>query len=140
MIRFASSALVCILGAALTLPAQTTQKQTTPDNTKTNERDRSNANPVPTHQNENGSDLKVTQDIRRALTKDKALSTYAHNVKIITQNGNVTLRGPVRSAEEKTTVEAKATEVAGANHVKSELEIAPLKTKITKTSKPTSTK
>ena len=52
----------------------------------------------------------------------------------------VTLRGPVRSAEEKTTVEAKATEVAGANHVKSELEIAPLKTKITKTSKPTSNK
>jgi osmotically-inducible protein OsmY len=57
--------------------------------------------------------------------KDKSLSTYAHNVKIITQNGQVTLKGPVRSEEEKKTVEAKATEVAGQNKVTSELNIKP---------------
>jgi osmotically-inducible protein OsmY len=140
MTRFLSSVLACILGVALSLPAQTTQKQTAPDNTKTNERDHSKANPVPTHQNENDTDLKLTQDIRRAITKDKSLSSYAHNVKVITQNGNVTLRGPVRSADEKATVEAKAAEVAGANHVKSELEVAPAKIKTEKTTKPTSTK
>lgn len=57
--------------------------------------------------------------------KDKSLSTYAHNVKVITQNGQVTLKGPVRSEDEKKTVEAKATEVAGDNTVTSELDIKP---------------
>ena len=135
MIRFVGTMLACVLGVALSLPAQTTQKQTQPDNTKTNERDRSKANPVPTKQSENKSDLQLTQDIRRAITKDKSLSTYARNIKIITQNGNVTLRGPVRSTEEKAAVEAKANEVAGATHVKSELEVAPPKGKTTKTAK-----
>jgi len=57
--------------------------------------------------------------------KDKSLSNYAHNVKIITQNGQVTLKGPVQSEEEKKTVEIKATEVAGQNKVTSELNIKP---------------
>jgi hyperosmotically inducible protein len=57
--------------------------------------------------------------------KDKSLSTYAHNIKIITENGQVTLKGPVRSEEEKKTVEAKATEVAGENKVTSQLDIKP---------------
>jgi osmotically-inducible protein OsmY len=56
---------------------------------------------------------------------DKSLSTYAHNVKIITQNGQVTLKGPVRSEDEKKTVETKATEVAGENKVTSQLDIKP---------------
>lgn len=132
MTRLVGSALACILGVVLSLPAQTVPKQTQPDNTKTNERDRSKANPVPGKQNENSADLKLTQDIRRAITKDKSLSTYAHNIKIISQNGNVTLRGPVRSTEEKANIEAKATEVAGANRVKSELEVVPAKNKTPK--------
>ena len=45
----------------------------------------------------NGSDLQITQQIRQAILRDKSLSTYAHNIKIITQNGQVTLKGPVRS-------------------------------------------
>ena len=57
--------------------------------------------------------------------KDKSLSTYAHNVKIITQNSQVTLKGPVRSDDEKRTVETKATEVTGENKVTSELNIKP---------------
>jgi len=57
--------------------------------------------------------------------KDKSLSTYAHNVKIITQNGQVTLKGPVRSEDEKKTVETKAAEVAGENKVTSQLDIKP---------------
>ena len=57
--------------------------------------------------------------------KDKSLSTYAHNVKIITQNGVVTLKGPVRSEEEKQAVEAKAKEIAGPGKVTSDLEVKP---------------
>jgi hyperosmotically inducible protein len=57
--------------------------------------------------------------------KDKSLSTYAHNVKIITQDGQVTLKGPVRSESEKQTIETKATEVAGANKVTNELNVKP---------------
>jgi len=78
-----------------------------------------------TQQKENRSDRDITQQIRQAIMKDKSLSTYAHNVKIITQNGQVTLKGPVRSEDEKKTVEAKATEVAGENRVTSELDIKP---------------
>jgi hyperosmotically inducible protein len=60
---------------------------------------------------------------------DKTLSTYAHNVKVITQGGQVTLNGPVRSDEEKKSVEAKAVEVAGNGHVTNQLSIAPARTK-----------
>jgi len=56
---------------------------------------------------------------------DKSLSTYAHNVKIITQNGQVTLKGPVRSEGEKQAIETKATEVAGANKVTNDLNVKP---------------
>jgi hyperosmotically inducible protein len=57
--------------------------------------------------------------------KDKSLSTYAHNVKVVTQDGQVTLKGPVRSEDEKKAIEAKATEVAGDGKVTSELNIKP---------------
>jgi osmotically-inducible protein OsmY len=59
------------------------------------------------------------------LVKDKSLSTYGHNVKVITQNGQVTLKGPVRSDDEKKTIEAMATEVAGENKVTNELNVKP---------------
>ena len=55
---------------------------------------------------------------------DKTLSTYAHNVKIVSQDGHVTLKGPVRSDEEVKSVEAAATKVAGAGHVSNELTVA----------------
>jgi osmotically-inducible protein OsmY len=57
--------------------------------------------------------------------QDKTLSTYAHNIKVIAKNGEVTLKGPVKSAEEKQTIEAKAAEVAGGpDRIKSEIEVA----------------
>jgi hyperosmotically inducible periplasmic protein len=97
------------------------------DNTKVNERDRKKNALTADQQKENRSDRDITQQIRQAIMKDKSLSTYAHNVKIITQNGQVTLKGPVRSEDEKKTVEAKATEVAGESNVISELDIKPKK-------------
>ncbi len=83
--------------------------QTPPDNTKTNKGDTVTAD----KQKMNADDRKITQDIRKAVMADKGLSTYAHNVKIITMNGMVTLKGPVHSDEEKKTIAAKAAEVAG---------------------------
>jgi len=53
------------------------------------------------------------------------LSTSAHNVKVIAQNGMVTLKGPVKTDEEKQAVEAKAAEIAGADKVSSEIRVAP---------------
>ena len=85
--------------------------------------------PAPTadQQKMNPSDRKITQDIRRSIHDDKTLSTYAHNIKIITQGGKVTLRGPVRSEEEKNNLAAKAASVVGQEKVTNELEIAPSK-------------
>lgn len=98
-----------------------------PDNTKMNKRDRSKDRMTADQQKNNKSDREITREIRRAVVKDKSLSTYAHNVKIITVNGAVTLKGPVRSDEEKSTVEAKAKEVAGDGKVTNELEVKPKK-------------
>ena len=97
------------------------------DNTKINQRDKSGAEPTADQQKENVSDRAITQQIRKALMNEKSLSMYAHNVKVIAQNGMVTLKGPVRSDEEKQAVEAKAAEVVGKDKVTSELAVQPKK-------------
>ena len=97
------------------------------DNTGLNRQDDKSAEPTADRQKEDRSDLKITQQIRQAITRDKSLSTYAHNVKIITQKGQVTLKGPVRSQEEKSAIEMKAIEVAGDNNVTSQLTVVPKK-------------
>ena len=117
-----------LLGSGVLASVQEpTSQQASPaaDNTKVNERDRSQTEPTADQQKDNRSDQDITQQIRQSIMKDKSLSTYAHNVKIITQNGQVTLKGPVRSEDEKKMVEAKATEVAGENKVTSQLDIKP---------------
>lgn len=94
-----------------------------PDNTRVNKRDRNDATVLPTDQGNNEADLKTTQAIRQALMKDKNLSFGAKNVKIITQNGKVTLRGPVSSEAERATIEAAARKVAGVTQVDNQLEL-----------------
>ena len=94
------------------------------DNSGKNVRDRQDSSRTPGDQSNNTSDLAITQAIRKAVVADKALSTNAHNVKIITANGVVTLRGPVSSPEEKETIAAKAKQVAGVKSVDNKLEIA----------------
>jgi hyperosmotically inducible protein len=101
--------------------------QTPADNTKVNTRDRAKGAVTADQQKENASDRELTQKIRRALMQDKTLSSYAHNVKVIAQGGQVTLKGPVRTEDEKRTVETKAAEVAGAGHVTNEMSVAPAK-------------
>ena len=94
-----------------------------PDNTKVNERDRNANQPTADQQKENRSDREITKQIRKAIENDKSLSTDAHNVKVVTQNGAVTLKGPVHSEEEKKAVEAKAAEVAGQQKVTNQIEV-----------------
>ena len=107
-------------------PAQEpSNSQVQPDNTKVNKRDRQEGQVTADQQKENQGDRKVAQEIRKAIVKDKSLSTYAHNVKIVSENGVVTLKGPVHSEQEKEAVEAKAAQIAGADKVKSEISVAP---------------
>lgn len=114
-----------LLGAgqafAQTKTAPDNQTKTAPDNTKVN---RGDQGPTAGQQKENEADRDLTQKIRKAITSDKEMSTYARNVKIITQDGKVTLRGPVRTEEEKKAIESKANEAAGAGNVTSEISIA----------------
>ncbi|MFZ5893893.1 MAG: BON domain-containing protein [Myxococcota bacterium] len=103
--------------------AKTSSDRAAPDNTRVNERDRNNTNVVPTDQGGSEADRKTTQQIRQALMKDNSLSFTAKNVKIVTINGKVTLRGPVNSEAERAAVEAAARNIAGAAQVESQLEI-----------------
>ncbi len=118
--------LLLFAGGTLML-AQDSAGQSAPasDNTKINQRDRNPNEPTADQQTNTRSDRDMTQQIRQAIMNDKAFSTYAHNVKVITQNGQVTLKGPVRSDEEKRAVEAKATAIAGDGKVTSELTVKP---------------
>jgi osmotically-inducible protein OsmY len=102
-------------------------QQTPPaaDNTKVNQHDKSGAQPTADQAKNNANDREIMQKIRKAVMDDKSLSSYAHNVKIISQDGKVTLRGPVRSAEEKQNIEQKATDIAGVGNVTNELTIKP---------------
>jgi hyperosmotically inducible protein len=101
--------------------------QAAPDNTKTNKKENKGA--TADQGKNNTSDRTLMQKIRQAVMSDKSLSTYAHNTKIIAQNGKVTLKGPVRSEAEKQSIEQKATEIAGAGNVTNEITIKPEKTK-----------
>jgi hyperosmotically inducible periplasmic protein len=121
-----------VLGSCLLLGASMPAKvmfdqdpqQTAPDNSKVNQ----NQNPPTSDQQKmNPADRDLTKKIRMALHDDKSLSIYAHNIKIITQDGKVTLRGPVRSDEEKAAIEAKAVAVAGDGNVTNHLHVAPPK-------------
>lgn len=126
-------ALKTVLAAALVsnLAMWATPQQDSPsvppDNTKTNKAE--NSGNTADQQKENASDRELARQIRRAIVQDKSLSTYAHNVKIVAQGGTVTLKGPVKSEEEKAAVEQKAAQVAGAStKVMNELQVAGGKT------------
>jgi len=111
------------LMAAPLLVAQDSQ-QPPADNTGQN---KDQSQPTADQQKMNPADRAITQKIRKAIHDDSTLSTYAHNIKIITQDGKVTLRGPVRTEDEKAGLEAKAVSVAGQGNVNDMLEVAPSK-------------
>ena len=95
------------------------------DNTRRNTRDRAPSQTTADQGKNNMSDLEIERQIRRSVVADKSLSTYAHNVKIVATNGTVTLKGPVRSDDEKANIAAKAAAVVSSDHVTNQIEIAP---------------
>jgi hyperosmotically inducible periplasmic protein len=114
-------ALACL--SAVSLAAIAADDKTKPDNAATNERDRSGETKTSGDQSNSSADLKITQAIRRALMKDSELSTTAKNIKIITDNGQVTLRGPVKNAQEKAKIGQLARSAAGGAKVDDQLDV-----------------
>jgi hyperosmotically inducible periplasmic protein len=118
-----------VMSASLLLSTAMVWAQAPPagDNTKANEKDQSSSLPTADQQKNTRSDRELTQQIRRSIVQDSSLSSYAHNVKIIARNGRVTLRGPVRSEDERQAIETKASEVAGRDNVVNDLTVVPSK-------------
>ncbi len=105
-------------------PADTAAERLDPANTGVNIRDRDGGKKTPFDQNENAADIAMTAEIRSRVV-DTKMSVNAQNVKIITQNNKVTLRGPVATADEKRSIEVIAASVAGPGNVESQLEVTP---------------
>ena len=127
MPKTSALALALLLGTLWAVPVRAqSDPQTKPDNTKVNKRDRSPGEATADQQKMNPADRALTAKIRRAVVADKSLSTYAHNVKIISQNGTVTLKGPVRSDAEMASIVSKATDSAGgSDKVVNQLSVKP---------------
>ena len=112
--------VLCLSAFALSAIAQ---NGTAPDNTEKNKRDRSGETQTSGDQSNNSNDTKISAAIRRAIVADKSLSATAKNVKVITANETVTLRGPVKTAEEKTKIEQLAQSAAGNAKIDNQLEV-----------------
>ena len=112
-----------VVGNASVLATQQATPPPKPDNTKVNKQGGTTAD----QQSQNKTDLALAQKIRQAIVKDKTLSTNAHNCKVVTHDGAVTLRGPVNSDKEKAAVEKIAVTIAGEGKVTNELTVKPSK-------------
>jgi hyperosmotically inducible periplasmic protein len=115
-----------ILGPAL-YGRTSAQSDPQADNTKANKPDQDQGKATADQQKMNATDRDITKKIRSALHNDASLSAYAHNIKIISIDGKVTLKGPVRSDEEKNKVAMEATTIAGEGNVTNEITVAPPK-------------
>jgi hyperosmotically inducible periplasmic protein len=122
---FAGVSLFGMANAMQPPPSDNTKQAPSADNTKTNQRDRATGAVTADQQKMNKPDRETARLIRDSVYKDKTLSTYAHNVKIVVQDGTVTLKGPVRTNEEKDTVFKKAEAIAGNGKVVNQLDVAP---------------
>ena len=120
---FASAALALISCSCAVFPLQALTfhnvAQTAPDNSKQNQ----NQSPTADNQSNATADRQTTANIRKAIIADKNLSTYAHNVKIITSNGAVTLKGPVKSEDEKQQIATDAASVVSADKITNNLTV-----------------
>ncbi len=115
--------LLGMLATGVVIGPALAQNTSQPDNTGNNKQDRGSGAVTADQQKNNRTDRETTKEIRRAVMADKSLSTYAHNVKIITQDGAVTLKGPVRSDDERKSIVAKAEGVAGQGKVTDQLSV-----------------
>jgi hyperosmotically inducible periplasmic protein len=109
--------------SVVNLTALADNEKATPDNTAMNERDRSGETKTSGDQSNSSADIKTTQAIRQALMKDGELSMTAKNIKVITANGRVTLRGPVNTAQEKAKIDQLAKSAAGGAQIDNQLDV-----------------
>jgi hyperosmotically inducible periplasmic protein len=119
------AALLAVLTTAATANVWSVAFSQDPDNTETNRPGKTPDATRADQQGQTAADRELTRKIRKAIVENKSLSTYAHNIKIISRDGVVTLKGPVRSDDEKKTIDSAATEIAGASNLKDELTIKP---------------
>lgn len=127
---FAQALCGVVLSGAFLLPASLAAAPAqAPDNTAVNKQDRNTATPTADQGKNNMSDLQLQKHIRHDVVKDKSLSTYGHNVKIIAEHGKITLRGPVHTEDEKKTIEEYARKYAGDGNVTNELTVKGDETK-----------
>jgi osmotically-inducible protein OsmY len=112
-------------GTAAPHPQRAQETDADATNSAINERDNHPGEPTADRQSNQRSDVDLTAEIRRSVVSDKSLSTNAHNVKIVAQNGQVTLKGPVRSEAEKKSIEQRASSIAGQSNVKNEIDVQP---------------
>jgi osmotically-inducible protein OsmY len=120
-----TSKRIAYLSAAFAAAAACMAFAQQPDNTKVNERDKPATAVTPDQQGTSKADMELTAKIRKAIVDEKSLSTYAKNVKVITKEGAVVLRGPVRTQDERERIGSIAGGIAGPAHVSNQLEIAP---------------
>lgn len=108
---------------ATTDHSTTTTMSAQPDNSRVNARDKAGVTATPEKQTNASADRHLLADVRKTVVNDKSLSTAAHNVKIVVAGGIVTLRGPVKTSEEKAKVEALAKQVSGVSAVDNQIEV-----------------
>ena len=113
--------LACL--STVSLAAMAGDDKTKADNTAINERDRSGETETSGDQSNSSADLKITQAIRQALVKDSELSMTAKNIKVMTNNGQVTLRGPVKNAQEKAKIDQLAKSAAGGAQIDNQVDV-----------------
>jgi len=125
-----ASASVCLATALALSPVMAQQSASSSpatgasvNDTGINQRDRNGQAVTPFDQPNDKTDIRLAAAVRRKIVKDKALSTSAHNIKLVAANGVVTLRGPVKNDDEKATVETLVKGVSGVTQVNNQLDV-----------------
>jgi hyperosmotically inducible periplasmic protein len=112
-----------LIGAGLCTATPVQDQSAAPDNTKANKTDTNSTTPTADKAKNGASDREIMKQIRHDVVNDKSLSTYGHNVKIISQHGKVTLKGPVHTEDEKTAIAGFAQKYAGDGNVDNQLTV-----------------
>ncbi len=104
-------------------PYFTRDPTTEADNTRRTVRDRNEGNLTPLDQGNSQADVATTAQIRKEILATENMSMNARNVKIITKDGQITLRGPVNTAAEKSLIAEMAKRSTHSGTVDNQLEV-----------------
>ena len=121
--KLLSISTMFVMAVVLSVGVQSASFAEMADNTGVNARDKAPEAVTADAQSQSPEDMKITADIRSGILSDQARSTYAHNIKIIVQNGKVTLKGPVRSSDEQEKIKDIASGVLGYGNISNELDV-----------------